>query len=178
MGNPGPAQLSSGHSSVPSLSSVYTTEEFDRIYRENADRVFRQAFRSAGRRDIAEEITGDAFLALYRHGEKLDGTRALAWLITVVRNLAMDYWRRSAVENRYLERVSEPVTEPEDGGWEAILQDPDLKPAHRTCLILRYVHGMDRAEICQATGFAENQVKSYLQYALVILRRNLEGGRK
>jgi DNA-directed RNA polymerase specialized sigma24 family protein len=37
--------------------------------------------------------------------------------------------------------------------------------------MLRYVHGMTRTEIASQTGLAENQVKSYLQYALTLLRK-------
>ncbi len=28
-----------------------------------------------------------------------------------------------------------------------LLESPDLKPVHRTCLMLRYVYGMTRVEI-------------------------------
>jgi RNA polymerase sigma-70 factor (ECF subfamily) len=49
-----------------------------------------------------------------------------------------------------------------------------LKPVHRACLILRYVHGMDRSEIATRLGLRENQVKGHLQYALTLLRRELE----
>ena len=49
-----------------------------------------------------------------------------------------------------------------------------LKPVHRACLILRYVHGMTRAEIAGRLGLTDNQVKGHLQYSLTILRRDLE----
>ena len=42
---------------------------------------------------------------------------------------------------------------------------------HRSCLILRYVEGLTRAEIAQTTGLTENQVKGYLQYALTLVRK-------
>ena len=49
-----------------------------------------------------------------------------------------------------------------------------LKPIHRAVLILRYVHGMDRTEIGRRLRLTENQVKGHLQYALTILRRELD----
>lgn len=155
-------------------SSVYTVEEFDAIYREHANRVFRQAWRLAGRREIAEEIAADTFLTLYRSSERLPAERVAAWLLTVARNLTMDYWRRRAVEQRHLESVSEPVELPAGTDAESLFSHPSLKPEHRACLILRYVHGLERAEIAQQLGLSDNQVKSYLQYSLVILRRSLE----
>ena len=45
---------------------------------------------------------------------------------------------------------------------------------HRACLILRYVHGMSRAEIARELGLNDNQVKGHLQYALTLLRREFE----
>ncbi len=49
----------------------------------------------------------------------------------------------------------------------------DLKPVHRACLLLRFVHGMTRAEIAVELGLTENQVKGSLQYALELLRKAL-----
>jgi DNA-directed RNA polymerase specialized sigma24 family protein len=49
-----------------------------------------------------------------------------------------------------------------------------LKPEHRVCLTLRYLHGMNRSEIATHTGLTENQVKSCLQYGLQLLRKALD----
>ena len=40
--------------------------------------------------------------------------------------------------------------------------------------MLRYVHGMTRAEIAGTTGLSEMQVKGHLQYALTLLRKMYE----
>jgi DNA-directed RNA polymerase specialized sigma24 family protein len=37
--------------------------------------------------------------------------------------------------------------------------------------MLRYVHGMTRAEIAAQMGLSETQVKGHLQYALTLLRK-------
>jgi RNA polymerase sigma-70 factor (ECF subfamily) len=52
-----------------------------------------------------------------------------------------------------------------------ILEGAGLKPVHRTCVMLRYVYGMTRAEIATETGLSETQVKGHLQYALELLRK-------
>jgi len=157
-------------------ASVYSTEEFEALYRQHADSMFRYALRCVSRRDLAEEITSDAFLALYRCREKPEAGRVAPWLFTTVRNLATDQWRRKAVEQRYLNTVQEPVAQPQMVFSESVLADPALKPEHRACLILRYVQGRERNEIAQLTGLTDNQVKSCLQYGLVILRKLLGRG--
>jgi RNA polymerase sigma-70 factor (ECF subfamily) len=155
--------------------SVYTLETFEELYRQHAQAVFRYAMRVAGRKDTAEDLTSEAFLALYRNLDGIDQAQLPAWLLTVVRNRARDLWRHRAVEQRYVEQLTEsPAIEP--GPMEQrILDSPELTPVQRTCLMLRYGYGMTRAEIAAKTGLRETQVKGHLQYALVVLRK-LHGG--
>lgn len=147
--------------------------EFEELYRAHVQAVFRFALRCVAKRDLAEDLTSEAFLALYRNLERIDASLLPGWLFTVVRNRARDHWRRQAVEQRYLATLDEPVAQAEAPALERwILESPDLKPVHRTCLMLRYVHGMTRAEIASSTGLSETQVKGYLQYALELLRKS------
>lgn len=149
-------------------------QEFREIYARHAADILQYAIRCVGRRGIAEELTSEAFLRLYRHKERVDAGMAGAWLSTTVKNLARDYWRRSQVEQRHLEavkRVEEAVAQPEE--LESVLAHPALGPEHRICLTLRYVHGMERKQISEHTGLTDNQVKSCLQYGLKLLRQAL-----
>jgi len=148
--------------------------EFDEIYGKHAAAVFRYALRCVGRRDVAEDITSEVFLALYRNMAAVDSTQLPAWLFAVAKNKAADYWRRADVEQRYRESLpsNETAWEPSLERW---LRDSDaLKPVHRACLILRYGHGMTREEISRRLALTDNQVKGHLQYALTILRREAE----
>ena len=147
--------------------------DFEGLYRTHAQAVFRFAVRCVGRRELAEDLTSEAFLALHRNLERIDASLLPGWLFTVVRNRARDHWRRQVVEQRYLETLPEPVSDAEAPALERwILDSPDLKPVHRTCIMLRYVHGMTRAEIASQTGLSETQVKGHLQYALELLRKS------
>jgi RNA polymerase sigma-70 factor (ECF subfamily) len=150
-------------------------DRFDDLYRTHLPAVFRFALRCVGNRTLAEDLTAEAFLELYRHRDRIDAHRLPAWLLTVVRNRARDYWRRHRVELRHAETTAideAVVPAPPLETW--LLESPELKDVHRTCLILRYVEGMSRAEIAQATGLTENQVKGYLQYALSLVRKAYE----
>jgi RNA polymerase sigma-70 factor, ECF subfamily len=148
--------------------------EFRRVYERHVSEILRYAIRCTGRREIAEEITSDAFLKMYQHRHQIDLSRAGAWLTTTVKNMAIDYWRRMEVERR----VELTRAQPEeacfiDQPWEQMLQHPSLKSEHRVCLTLRYVHGMDAKEIASHTGLTENQIKNALQYGLKLLRQAL-----
>ncbi len=145
---------------------------FDELYRRHVGAVFRFSMRLVGNRETAEEITSDAFLELWRNIEIIDAERLPAWLFTVARNRAMDYWRHRAVEQRLAPDPPEPVVgEPVSDSW--LFEHKALKPVHRLCLVLRYVHGMSRSEISERTGLSETQIKRYLQYARELLRKEL-----
>jgi|SRR5690349_2656632 len=150
-------------------------KEFDEVYRAHVQAVFRFALRCVSNRALAEDLTAEAFLELYRHRETIDVDRLPAWLLTVVRNRARDHWRRQDVEQRHAAglRSTEAATDGGSGSdFDRWLQETaDLKNVHRMCLALRYVEGMTRAEIASATGLSEMQVKGYLQYALELLRK-------
>jgi RNA polymerase sigma-70 factor (ECF subfamily) len=152
---------------------------FEELYRKHVHAVFRFAMSVVGQRETAEDLTSEAFLALHRNLDAIDQALLPGWLLTVVRNRARDLWRRKAVEDRFLERLAEttaPAVEPLLPLEHWILDSPELRPIHRTCLILRYVHDMTRAEIAAKTGLSETQVKGHLQYGLALLRKTYKGG--
>ena len=148
---------------------------FEELYQQHGQAVFRFAMSVVGRRETAEDLTSEAFLALYRNLDRIDQNQLQGWLLTVVRNRARDLWRRQVVEQRYADSVTDPPTVEPAAMESWILENPDLKPIHRACLMLRYVYGMTRAEIASHTALSETQVKGHLQYALSLLRKAYEG---
>lgn len=148
--------------------------DFESTYRQHVQAVFRFALSVTRRRELAEDLTSEAFLALYRAGEAVDASRLPAWLLTVVRNRARDVWRHQLVAERHsaemqLRDVAVWSATPPLEEW--ILGCPELKPIHRACVILRYIYGMTRPEIASEVGLSETQVKGHLQYALTLLRK-------
>jgi len=124
-----------------------------------------------GDRETAEDLTSEAFLALHQNLGSIDEALLPGWLLTVVRNRARDLWRRRAVEQRYVEQLDDPPAAQPAAMETWLLECPDLKPVHRTCVMLRYVYGMTRTEIAKQTGLSETQVKGHLQYGLKLLRQ-------
>jgi len=159
-------------SSGLAVSNVSSSDAFESLYRQHLPAVYRFALRCVSRADLAEDLTAEAFLALYRNLDQIDTSRLPAWLLTVVKNRARDHWRRQVVEERHAGSIAagSSVQEPPLERW--LIESPELKPVHRTCLMLRYVYGMTRAEIAAKTGLSEMQVKGYLQYGLETLRRS------
>jgi RNA polymerase sigma-70 factor, ECF subfamily len=149
---------------------------YEEVYRQHLTAVFRYAQRVVGRRDVAEELTSDAFIALWRTFDTIDTSLLPGWLFTVVKNRAIDYWRKSGVEQKYLAGVETPAAvagRPQHDFLDWLNSAPSLKPIHRAVLILRYVHGSERTEIAARLGLTEVQVKGHLQYAHKLLRKEL-----
>jgi len=145
--------------------------DFEDLYRRHVRAVLRFALSTVGNRETAEDLTSEAFLALYRNLDGIDESQLPGWLLTVVRNRARDLWRRRGVEQRYQEQLRDAPVEQAPALERWILESPDLKAVHRTCLMLRYAYGMTRAEIAVRTELTETQVKGHLQYALTLLRK-------
>ena len=150
-------------------------EAFDDVYRRHLPAVLRAATRVVGRRDVAEEITADAFLELYRQFDRIDLSRLPGWLLTVVRNRGVDYWRRQQTERLFAQGEGAPdvVPEPAARAGGNLFAHPALKPVHRICLVLRYEHELSREEIARRLGLTDTQVRGHLQYALTLLRKHM-----
>ena len=146
-------------------------EEFEIVYRRHAASVLGYARKCVGRPDVAEEIASEAFLELYRNADRIDAGQLPAWLYTVVRNRAIDYWRRHRWETPLVDVAASDLPLPEPLIQPEKLKEAGLSDVHRTCLILRYVDGMTREEIARVTGLREAQVKGNLRYGLQLLRR-------
>jgi len=149
---------------------------FEETYDQHFEAVFRFALRCVGKRELAEDLTSEAFLTLYQNWDKIDRGQLPGWLITVVKNRAVDHWRRASREELYAEPPAEAATKFDAQLGGLLLDNKDLKPVHRVCLILRYVHGMTREEIAGKLGMTDNQVKGLLQYALELLRQQMAKG--
>ncbi|HYR91196.1 MAG TPA: sigma-70 family RNA polymerase sigma factor [Terriglobia bacterium] len=151
-------------------------QSYESVYRKYRNAVMRFAIQCVGSRDIAEELTAEAFLELHRHWETIDTERLPSWLFTVVKNRAADHWRRAELERRYFASES---TRPKQAHaptvGHGLFDNEALKPVHRICLTLRYVHELSLGEIAQRLGLSEVQVKGHLQYARELLRKQLSG---
>ncbi len=154
-----------------------TATRFDDIYKAHAGSVFRVCLRAVSRREVAEELTSEVFLALHQSWEKLTPEQLPAWLFTVAKRRSADYWRHHYVEENWLatEVKESEWSEPEHPLADLLAGCAALKPVHRICLTLRFAQGMSRAEIAKHTRLSELQVKGHLQYGLQLLRQHLAG---
>src|SRR5690242_12839553 len=73
---------------------------FEVIFDRHGDAAFSLAYRMCGRRAMAEDVVQEAFLSLWRARGRYDASRGSvrSWVLSVVRNRAIDAFRREKVK--------------------------------------------------------------------------------
>ena len=154
--------------------------EFRRLVETHQRMVFSLALRVTGESGVAEEVAQDAFLALFRSGERLESEDHIRfWLRRVTVHRATDAIRRrsrqpeSAAEEWMEEQHGEENTEALNAAVIALLEEllRALPEAMRVAIVLRYQEEMSPPEIAELLGQPIATVKSNLQRGLQLLRR-------
>src|SRR5215217_3325271 len=74
-------------------------------------KVFNIAYKFVGKHDLAEDLTQDIFLKLYRSLDTFDRRANFqTWLISVSRNLCIDHYRSVRKERETINRDVDPST--------------------------------------------------------------------
>jgi len=131
-------------------------------------------------RDV-DDLVQEVFLLALRQLHSLrDSSRFGAWLGTITRNRANDYYRRSHSAERQMEpgaeeqaesRTNDHVVEQEAAMTLAVLRT--LPETYRESLTLRLVEGMTGPEIAARMGLTHGSVRVNLHRGMQMLREKL-----
>jgi len=161
------------------LGRVDPQDWFDSLYSATYRAVMGCAYFVVLDRDVAAEITHDAFIRLWeRYGRLPAESNEKAWLIRVATSLAISHPRsQGAAYRRHADYL-----EPADPGLQA-LNNLELvrvrrallmlEPRDRAVISLRFDSGLGFAEIGSIVGKPENTVKTRFLRSLETLRREL-----
>jgi len=158
------------------------------LYDRHAAAALAVAMRVVGGRAEAEDVVHDAFVAVWRKIDRFDAQRGSlrAWLLTVVRNRAIDRVRarRTAVDVDDADERSLLRTGP-NPTWDAALDRAaanDLRQAmdalpdeQRRAVELAYFEGYTYREVAEITGVPPGTANGRLRLALAKLREALTG---
>lgn len=145
---------------------------FDAVYAEQRTAIVRVAFLIVRSQAIAEELTQEAFLRLYRDFDAVENPAG--FLRTAVARLAITARSRADMERERTLRVvrSESVgTIEPDETWDAIGR---LRPDRAAVLVLRFYEDLEHREIARILNCPTATVRSRLRRALSDLRKELE----
>ena len=158
------------------------------LYDRYASVALATALRVVGNRDEAEDVVHDAFVTVWRKIDRFDPERGAlrAWLMTVVRNRAIDRVRarRASVDLDDADERSLLRTGP-NPTWEDALRRAsaaDLQAAmaelpeeQRHAVELAYFSGFTYREVAEVTGVPVGTANGRLRLALARLRASLAG---
>jgi len=160
-------------------------EEIVRLYRR---KVFNVAYKFVGRHDLAEELTQDVFLKLFKSLDTFDRRANFqTWLISVSRNLCIDYYRSVRKERESVNRDVDPgdVAAPsyEKNGY-SVVDERDrvtllrhaldkLPPTLKNAVMLRDIQELTYQEIADRLRVPEGTVKSRINRGRTELARQI-----
>ncbi len=143
------------------------------------------ALRVTRDRAVAEEVVQDALLAVWREASGFDRSRgsAASWLLTLVRNRAIDALRarrrRTSLEDRSADEPPEATPTPEQHSSEAERAAAvraalsRLRPELRAALELAYYSGRSHSEIAADLNVPLGTIKTRIATAVKSLRDEL-----
>ncbi|HHW51585.1 MAG TPA: sigma-70 family RNA polymerase sigma factor [Pseudoclavibacter sp.] len=164
----GAADPTTGEESLPDLSiEVDVQADFASFYAREIRNVIGLAYVLSGSRTGADDLAQDAFVAAYRHWDRIYSyDNAAAWVRRVVVNRAISTARTRVAEAKAILRLSrERVTLPElTADSEQLWHDVRRLPRRQAqAIALHYWDGLNVAEIARLLELSEATVKTHLQ---------------
>jgi RNA polymerase sigma-70 factor, ECF subfamily len=163
-------------------------EAFAVLYDRHGGAAYSLAYRIVGDRSVAEEVTQEAFLSVWRSGGRFDATRGSvrSWTLGIVRNRAIDALRRAGGNAPRLDQDDDAALVDQAGGeltdTEAIRRETarrvrrvlkELPPDQSRVIGLAYFGGFTHAEIAEMLGMPLGTVKGRMRLGLEKVRTTL-----
>jgi RNA polymerase sigma-70 factor, ECF subfamily len=164
---------------------------FELLYDRHGAAAFSLAYRMVGNRMMAEDISQEAFLAIWRSRLRYDQARGSVrtWVLGIVHNRAIDALRRSLVHDRRRETtegIEERHEAPERTDVEAARREEartvrnaldTLPEDQRRTIELAYFGGFSHSQIAELLDTPIGTVKGRMRLGLDKLRDQLGEGR-
>jgi RNA polymerase sigma-70 factor, ECF subfamily len=162
---------------------------FARAYDEHSAGVYRAAYRIVRDAAMAQDVTQDVFLRLWRRPRTFDENRGElgSYLRLMARSRALDLWREGQAAGRAGDRLR-VITQTEEPRIEdlppAMLEREhdrsavrdalgELPPVQREAIVLAYWGGLTAAQIAERSGVPLGTAKSRIRLGLARLRSAL-----
>ena len=167
-------------------------EDFEKVFQQHKDKVFKIAYLIVGNVQEAEDILQEVFIKVYEAAGSFDPQKGSlsTWLHRITVNQCISQKRKKRavsysseeMEERGYELADESGELPEDmvlkgeevaNMWQAV---KSIDAKHRAVLALRYFDELSYDEIAQTLNIPLGMVKSRLNVAVKNLRREMLGG--
>lgn len=127
-------------------AAVSLGDDFDRLYREHASRMWRALTAYSGSRDLAQDAVSEAFAQAIARGAAIRSPEHWVWKASY-RIAAGELKRRSSETSL----IADPATTEAEPGWEIRAALAQLSPQQRSAVVLHYYAGYPAREIAAIT---------------------------
>ncbi len=148
---------------------------FERLYREHYESIYRYAFRLLADAEEARDITQEVFVRLFNHLKRNSQPQhASAWLYRVATNQSLNLLKQTRRRRRLLQENPEPprstaTAEEELVKKERIVQVRiaiDSLPARDRVLLMLYQDKLSYGEMARITGIKKSSIGKMLARAI------------
>jgi RNA polymerase sigma factor (sigma-70 family) len=165
--------------SLTDFSRTRSPEAFAVIVRRYADLVYSTAARMVDDAHLAEDVAQAAFIVLAKKADRVNPRTLPGWLVNATRLAAREAIRSKRTRTRYETQAAQMRREssmpPEEPTTAEVLPLLDealsrLGEADRTAVVLRFLQGLNFAQISAATGASEDAARKRVSRAVEKLR--------
>ena len=143
---------------------------------EQYDKIYRYCYFKLYDKQLAQDITQEAFLRFYRQGLSFDNGKELPYLYTIAKNLCIDEFRKQTVDS-IEELENEATSDPSEEWIDALVLKSivsKLPNDEQELLFLRYTNELPITSICKITGLSRFAVYRRLSKSLKWLKEELK----
>jgi RNA polymerase sigma-70 factor (ECF subfamily) len=153
------------------------------LYRQYGGLVYSLAYRMVGQAGLAEEVTQDTFMKVWKQAESWDARKGklVSWLLTIARYTAIDYIRQVKRQPQQFEISHELVASDSDSKappsnpmWAdgQLIQSllGQLPPEQAQVIDLAFFKGMTHTELAETLQLPLGTVKTRLRLGLQKLK--------
>jgi RNA polymerase sigma-70 factor, ECF subfamily len=166
-------------------------DAFEVFYDRHGGVAYSLAYRIVGERAIAEDVTQEAFISIWRSGARYDQARGSvrSWMLGIVRNRAIDVLRSKAgrapklafdddaiLEQRPAKELTEDEALRRETAGEVRGALGELPGEQSKVIQLAYFGGFSQSEIAEMLGLPLGTVKGRMRLGLEKIRGQLAEG--
>ncbi len=147
-------------------------KEFERTYLKFSDKIYKYVYLNTRDPNLAEDITSEVFLKVWKNWEKINTDFIQAYLYKVAKSVMIDHFRKdSRTKKTSLEDMTELGIEPhyDENLIEKLEKDENIGKVTRALqylsknlkevVILRFVNELSARETGQILGISEVNVR-------------------
>jgi RNA polymerase sigma factor (sigma-70 family) len=157
---------------------------FRALYDASSPRLYGLALRILGRRELAEEVLQESFVAIWHHAIDYESSLSapMTWMTAIVRNRAFDLLRRSrhegdadAVDRHALESIADLAATPAErmqmSSDAQALADclASLEDRHREVVGMAFFHDLSYSDVANKLVLPLGTVKTWIRRSLARL---------